>query len=572
VRTVAPSATATVAGRTPDVDPGAPDVGRRRPSLPSREAWLTALALFALAVAVRAVAASTITFPGPQNSAYYFGVARNLVEGRGLVSDALWSFQTPPLVLPRPAFEVWLPLSSFLAAIPMALFGPSFQAGQVAAVLVGSLVPVLAWRIAADVAGDLDLPIGRARVLAVGTGIAAAVYGPLVTHSALTDSTMPFGVLALGACLVMVRLLRDPRGARALDRRLVTLGALLGLAALARNEALWVAVAWAALAWWDGREWLDRTARIRRIVVPGAIAIAVFAPWAVRDWLVFGTPLPGQAAANALSVTGFDIFAWRDPPTLARYLVQGPSAIFAAHIDGLLHNLVAVLLVPAIPAGPIGLAALPWAGRARSLRPLLIVALVTFATATLFFPVATQWGTFLHSATPVHVLLLVSCVVALDAGFAALARRMRWERPVTWLATAVVAVVALPVTVVSVASLGTVSHDAAQRYEALAARLDPFPPAGPVIADSPIWIAEAWRVPALALPDEEPASVLDLARHFGARLVVISGGEHGRWPAVLASGAAEAACFVPVDLTDPGGIGPPSDVLDGTRVYEITCR
>ena len=36
--------------------------------------------------------------------------ARNLLEGRGLVSDALWSFQTPPLVFPRPAFEVWLPL------------------------------------------------------------------------------------------------------------------------------------------------------------------------------------------------------------------------------------------------------------------------------------------------------------------------------------------------------------------------------------------------------------------------------------------------------------------------------
>ena len=32
------------------------------------------------------------------------------VEGRGLVSDALWSYQTPPLVFPRPAFEVWLPL------------------------------------------------------------------------------------------------------------------------------------------------------------------------------------------------------------------------------------------------------------------------------------------------------------------------------------------------------------------------------------------------------------------------------------------------------------------------------
>ena len=64
-------------------------------------------------------------------------------------SDAIWSFQTPPLVFPRPAFEVWLPLPTFLAAIPMALFGPTFAAAQIVPVLVGSIVPVLAWRLGA---------------------------------------------------------------------------------------------------------------------------------------------------------------------------------------------------------------------------------------------------------------------------------------------------------------------------------------------------------------------------------------------------------------------------------------
>ena len=87
-----------------------------------REAWLTAAAVFAIALAVRIVASSTISFPQPEDTAYYVGVARNLVEGlqgvpgRGLVSDSLWSFGTPPLVFPRPAFEVWLPLPSLLAA------------------------------------------------------------------------------------------------------------------------------------------------------------------------------------------------------------------------------------------------------------------------------------------------------------------------------------------------------------------------------------------------------------------------------------------------------------------------
>ncbi len=47
-----------------------------------REAWLSAGGLFALALAVRAVVAGTVPFPTPEDTAYYYGVARNVVEGR----------------------------------------------------------------------------------------------------------------------------------------------------------------------------------------------------------------------------------------------------------------------------------------------------------------------------------------------------------------------------------------------------------------------------------------------------------------------------------------------------------
>ena len=210
-----------------------------------REAWLTALGIFAVALVVRLVAAAAIEFPRPEDTAYYVGVARNLVEGRGLVSDALWSYGTPPLVFPRPAFEVWLPLPSLLAAVPIALFaGPApiplaaaMHAAQAVPVLCGAVLAVLAWRLAADVAAERALPVGRARTLAVGTGLATAVYLPLLLHSALPDSTMLFGALVLGACLLMTRVLREPRGARLTDPRLVAIGLLLGAAALTRNKA-----------------------------------------------------------------------------------------------------------------------------------------------------------------------------------------------------------------------------------------------------------------------------------------------------------------------------------------------
>jgi hypothetical protein len=541
-----------------------------------------------LAVAVRAIAAAAITFPVPEDTAYYVAVARNLIEGHGLISDALWSYQTPPLVVPRAAFEVWLPLPTFLDALPMALLGATFRAAQVSAVLVGALVPVLAWRLAADVARERGFPTGRARVLALGTGLVACAYGPLAVHGVLPDSTMPFAALALAACLLMTRLLHDPQGGRLRDPRLLGLGVLLGLGALTRNEALWVALTWALLAWFAAK--LDQRTRLRLIAIPAVVAIVIYVPWMVRDWLAFGSPMPGQALANALSVNGFDIFAWQDRPTLARYLAQGIGGLLGARVEGFRHNLVDVLLIPAVPAGPIGLVALPWQGRGGALRPLLVLSIVTFTATTLFFPVATTWGTFLHAAGPVQVLLLVSCLLGLDALIVRVGRWRGWTRPVAWLGPVLVAATAIPVLFVSIASIAGVATDAQARYAALAERLtaDGLPPAqaAPIIADFPIWTAWSMQVPTLGLPDESPASVLNLARHFDAHVLVVSD-THGIWPTVLGQGGPDAACFVPLDLragegsigsepagrapTGGGSTGDSSDPLADTHAYRIAC-
>jgi hypothetical protein len=188
---------------------GRPDPGVR--SVTRREAVLSAALVFVVALVVRWWAASLVVFPKPEDTAYYVDAARNLLSGRGLVSDALWSFQTQPLVVPRAAFEVWLPLPTFLAAVPMALFGSTFAAAQTSSVLIGSIVPVLAWRLAADAAEERGLAAGRARTLAIGTGITAAVSLPLILHSTLPDSTMLFAVLTLAATLLMARLNRRVR-------------------------------------------------------------------------------------------------------------------------------------------------------------------------------------------------------------------------------------------------------------------------------------------------------------------------------------------------------------------------
>ena len=592
-----------------------------------REALLSAGAVFLVALAVRAWTATQVTFPRPEDVAYYVGVARNLLEGHGFTTDAIWSFGTPPLHFPRPAFEVWLPLPSMLAAIPMAIFGTTFAAAQVSSVVVGSIVCVLAWRLGANVAEARDFPRGRARTLALGAGLTAAVYLPLVLASVQPDSTMPFAALALGACLLMTRLERaGAAGASASSsmRGLLGLGALLGLAALTRNEALWLALVWAIVAWRiagrsvaafaarpvrgatsAGRPVVDRSTVSRLglwlgLIVPPAIAAAVvFAPWAVRDWIEFGSPFPGQALTNALSLDGRDIFAWQDRPTLARYLGAGAGKLLELRWTGTLHNVVQVLLLLGIPLSVVGLLGLPDVARSAArdtarapgvqrqaidpLRPLFLFSVLTFLVASLAFPVSTTWGTFLHAAGAIHVLLVLSALLLLDRLIGWVGVRRGWTNPVAWLGPAFAIAGCLLFSAVLLPADGLGAREGAVRYAAINAAFDGKPAAdgipdpvdlstepGPVITDFPIWFAEATRHHAIALPNEPIESIRNLAASFDppARLLVVDANNDGVWPAAILSGAPGSDCFIPIELPDPPDH---PGALDDVLAFRIRC-
>ena len=318
---------------------------------------------------------------------------------------------------------------------------------------------------------------------------------------------------------------------------------------------------------------MDR-ARVRLIVTVAAIAGLVFVPWAIRDWLVFGSPFPGQAIANALSITGYDIFAWNDPPTLSRYLAVGPIELLGMRVEGILHNLFSVLVLPGLPISLIGLIGLFWTVWSKTLRPVVIVSFTAFIVTSLVFPVATTWGTFLHAAGPFQVLLVVSALFLLDGVIEEVGIRRKWDRPNAWLGAVLGIFGSLLFSIVLLPTFAAGSRDTARLYDVLGERMaaigHPIDPAdGPIISNFPIWMAETQGVFALGLPDEPPRDVVDLANHFGSTLLILVDANSTHWPADLEAGVDGSGCFHEVDLQHPDTSL--EDPLADTKVFEIAC-
>lgn len=509
-------------------------------------AWLVPLGLFGLALLVRLWAAGEVPFPANEGSASYVGVSRNLVEGRGLVSEAIWSYATPPLILPKPAFEIWMPMASFLAALPMVVLGTSFAAAQISSVVLGALVAPLVWLVARGAAMRAGLPSGRVAMIALGSGLAAAFLGPFLIAAAVPESTTPLLVFALAACLLMARMVARPRRLTGL-----LLGGLLGLAYLSRQDAMYLGLAYLVLVW-GAASGATRAARLRKCVPLVAPVVAggllVVSPWLARNLATFGT-LFGQTIENAYLKTNEQIFAYAERPSAASYLAQGPLAILSSQFDAVVHNLVSVLILPAMPVGLLGLVAMvalrhsPALRGPTALHALLLSGLITFLVTSLVFPVATQWGTFLHASGPLLAGLIVATMLGLDVAVRRVGSYRGWSRDNLWLGPTVVLSLVAPFALVQVSAVSSQAESRAMRIAAAVVALERLPEiataprAGDppqmraaLISDRAVWLAEALRRPVITLPDEPPHAVGQLGADFGTRLVVILD-ERGRYPA-----------------------------------------
>lgn len=384
---------------------------------------MIALGLFAAAFLVRVAVGAAFAGPAYPDSYYYDSVAQSLAGGHGLTIDYIWNFvdvggqiPTDP-TLPIPSNGHWLPLAVLVQVPFIWVLGTTALASQLPMWLIGAAAAPLTYFIARDA--------GLETRLSVAAGLLAAVPGGLTPFFGQPDNFglfMTLGALALWLCA---------RGMRGDRRAFVLGGAVVGLAALARNDGVLLGVPF-ALAF--ARELVRGRGRGQVIGWSAAIGcIGLFGlfygPWLYRQLEVFGSIAPSAANGRILWISDYgQLFSVTAPATPATLLADGWGPFLASRVSGLLSALGQFALLPLVVVlTPFALIGASARRRDTNFVPVLIYGLVLFAASGLFFAVHVPYGTFIHSA----VALLPHTFVLVVIGVGGAVRWIAERRP-TW--------------------------------------------------------------------------------------------------------------------------------------------
>jgi 4-amino-4-deoxy-L-arabinose transferase-like glycosyltransferase len=241
-----------------------PRLGRRR-----------AVAIFAVAAAVR-IAYVLVFLRGyhPQTDAqHYLDIATSVAHGHGFAAKYPYGFEHATAFRP--------PLYPLLLGAAFAITGVHLAVAQAINVVLGSAVVVLIALLATRVGG------ARSGLIAAGL---AAIYPPLLANDGVPLSE-PLGLLVMLAALWAL-----------LAGRPGWAGLAAGLLVLTRPSAQ-LFVPLIALVLW-------RQAGIRRALGFAVIAIAVVAPWVIRNETIFDRPV-------IVTSNGFNLAAIYSPVALS---------------------------------------------------------------------------------------------------------------------------------------------------------------------------------------------------------------------------------------------------------------
>lgn len=218
-----------------------------------------------------------IAFPGINDPNHYYNLGVRLLHGHGFTMDYLWHYNFAPPTLEHP-FDFWQPLAGILAGLGMFLLGEGVTQALVPFVILGSLLPLVSY----VAARQLACPPMTAVFVALWT----ALLPEFVLNSLRTDTLIP-NALMLGGTFVCLL-----HGWRTGKRSAFLLSGIFGGGAyLARGDNLFLLpmllVSLCVYALVARQKYVTRKT-LSGLVIALLAALVVISPWVIRNLNAFG--------------------------------------------------------------------------------------------------------------------------------------------------------------------------------------------------------------------------------------------------------------------------------------------
>ncbi|MBN1439566.1 MAG: hypothetical protein JW929_09165 [Anaerolineales bacterium] len=491
------------------------------PQTRSASAWRGFLLLLLLLTASAAawMEAFFIRRPGTMDACYYYSGGVNLVRGTGWQEFFLWNYLDEEAEIPYPAYQYWMPLASFVAAAGMGLLGEGFRQAQAPLLLLAVSFPWLAFLTGKQLTGSFRVGI-LAGFFAIGSGFYTVYW--LNTESFLIYAWI--GGLTL--------LLAARSGRSQTRRRVFLIGALCGLAHLARADGILLLGVAAILILADGC--FSYPARAGRTCLLAAGYFLTSGIWYLRNLRVWGSPFPpGTGKAFFLNEYN-DLFRYPSADlTLERFLSAGLEDMLAARWEAFQANLTTTVFV-------LGLVFLfplmAWGAyllrRKSEIRTAAGYLLILFFLMTAVYPFQGSRGGFLHSSAALIPAAAAAAALGLEDVVERLIRWRKWEAvSARAFLGAGMAGLALSASafiyysrVVGSASGGSAWDGLNVQYVMGVSRLEPVPP-GTIrfMVNNPPCFYVRTGYPGLPVPAGDSTMLLEAADRYGVRFVVLDG-------------------------------------------------
>lgn len=486
--------------------------------------WKRDIILILLASLVcRAATALPFRSPGYMDAFYYYVNAERIAVGHGLTEPFIWNYLAPSPQLPAPAFQYWMPFTSFLIVPSFALLGVSFRTAQIPFILISSLLPALTYLISLFLA-----PRRRTAWFSAALTLLAPAYAKFW---ATTDNFAPF---ALWGCLTLLC------GWKAiLTQRtswFLLAGLCAGLAHLTRADAPLLIIAVLLTALFPGPMTISLRRRLPALLAGFGAMFAgymlILSPWLWHNWITIGA-LWNPAGTRTLFLHSYDeLYSVQAPLSLDAYLAWGSQDILASKLSAGWRN--ALTLVGAV----LALYLAPFAGielwKRRHIpltRLVLWYLLVLYLTMTLLFTFPGPRGSLLHSSTALLPFLMAYAQHGLERAIAWAAGRRGWNMPqalhvLSAGSLLIAAILALLLTYQALAGteiIGPGWNEAGRTYLDVDVWLDTqgLDPRIPVLVVNPPAFYYYTHRYSLAVPNDPPEVVARVCRRFGATYLIL---------------------------------------------------